>query len=394
MRRFLIPIAVALAGAAPPPSPPPDAGRNVLATDAEMRWVPFELTPGNQIRFTMTVDGRRVSAVLDTGVSYSVFARRFVEANRIATRPGGKATAIGGAVDIAWTDTRTITLGGLTRTGGGLTVAALPALATGSAAPVDLLVGRDLTARFALDIDYAASRFRLIPSGRLPFVGTATPLSISRDRLVYVSEVTLGATRLRPMVVDTGDGSAVTVTAAGWRAAALPDVPTTTAISYGLAGPVVSMIGIVPSLRIGELAVRNVEVRIEDVGGFSDAIGVAGRIGTGLLQNYRVLLDPAAGRMVLRPGADADRPPLRSTSGLLVGLNGDHLRILHVMRGGPAAADGWKAGDTICSIDGAAIPSDYATNPIATWSAGEPGRIVRLGLCDGTNRTLTLRNFY
>lgn len=392
MRHSLILIVLALAGAAP--APPPAAGRIVLAADAETRWVPFELTPGNQIRFAMTIDGRAVSAVLDTGVSYSVMARRFVEANRIATRPGGKATAIGGAVDIAWVDTRTIAFGGLTRTGGGLTVAALPALATGSAAPVDLLVGRDLVGTFALDIDYAAKRFRVIPSGRLPFLGTAMPLAISRDRMVYVSEVTLGATRLRPMVIDTGDGSAVTVTTAGWRAAALPDVTTTTAISYGLAGPIVSTIGIVPDLRIGALDVRNVEVRIEDTGGFSDAIGVAGRIGTGLLQNYRVLLDPAAGRMVLRRGAGADVPPRRSTSGLLVGVDRDRLRILHVMRGGPAASQVWKAGDTICSIDGVAIPSDYTTNPIAAWSAGEPGRTVMLGLCDGTRRTLTLRRFY
>ncbi len=385
-------IALALAGAAP--APPPDAGRSVLASDAETRWVPFELTPGNQIRFTMTVDGRAVSALLDTGVSYSVMARRFVTAHRLATRPGGRATAIGGAVDIAWIDTRAITLGGLTRAGGGLTVADLPALATGSDAPVDLLVGRDLIGTFALDIDYAASRFRLIRSGRLPFVGTAVPLAISRDRLVYVSEVTLGATRLRPIVVDTGDGSAVTVTAAGWRAADLSDVTTTSAISYGLAGPIVSTIGIVPNLDIGPLHVRNVEVRIEDAGGFSDTIGVAGRIGTGLLQNYRVLLDPAAGRMVLRPGATADTPPLRSTSGLLVAVDHDRLRVLHIMRGSPAAATGWKAGETICSVDGTAITDDYPTEPIAAWSAGAPGRTVTLGLCDGTKRALTLRHFY
>jgi len=169
---------------------------------------------------------------------------------------------------------------------------------------------------------------------------------------------------------------------------------TTTAISFGLAGAVTSTIGVAPELRLGELTARTVELRIEPVGGFSETIGVAGRIGSGFLQNYRVLLDPTAGRMVLSPGPHADKPPLRSTSGLLVGVDRDRLRILHVMRGGPAEQAGWRIGETICRIDGQPIPRDYATSALATWSAGMPGRTVRLGLCDGSERTLTLRHFY
>lgn len=382
--------------AAPPALPPASRAPGVmrLAPEAEARWVPFDLTPGNQIRFEMTVDGRTLTAILDTGVSYSVLARRYAEAAKLPIAAGGSAAAIGGAVDIGWVATREVALGGLVRTGGGLSVADLPAIATGSAKPVDLLVGRDMTGNYALDIDYAARRFRLLPSGRLPFRGESAPLAISRDKHVYIGEVTLGTARLKPMVVDTGDGSAITVTSEGWRAARLSGVRTTTAISFGLAGSVVSTIGIVPVLSVGQLVARNVEVRVEPVGGFSEAIGAAGRIGSGFLQNYRVLLDPAAGRMVLAPETGADEPPLRSTSGLLVGVEPARLRVLHVMRGGPAAAAGWREGDLICAIDGAPITRDYATTALATWSAGEPGRTVTLGMCDGSTRRLTLAEFY
>lgn len=390
---LLLPLLVAAAAPLALPAAQP-VGSATLARDAETRWVPFELTPGNQLRFTMTVDGRPATAILDTGVSYSVLSRRFTERAALKVRPGGNATAIGGVVDIGWTPTSAITMGGLTRRGGGLTVATLPAIATGSADAVDLLVGRDLTGGFALDIDYAGRRFRLLPSGRLPFRGFTAPLSISRDRLVYVSEITLGAARLRPMVVDTGDGSSVTVTAGGWANARLPGIRTTTAISFGLAGAVTSTIGIVPTLRLGDLTARNVEIRVEPAGGFSDSIEAAGRIGSGFLQNYRVLLDPTAGRMILSPGPHADQPPVRSTSGLLVGVAKDRLKVLHVMRGGPAQAAGWKEGDMICAIDGQTIPADYPTSPLASWSAGTPDRTVTLRMCDGTNRKLTLRDFY
>ena len=370
-----------------------DAPVATLAADAEDRWVAFDLTPGNQIRFAMSLDDRPATAILDTGVSYSVVARHFATAGGMTVRQEGRADVVGGTVEVGLVATRSISLGGLTRSGGTLAVADLPAAATGSSSAVDVLVGRDLTAGYALDIDYAARRFRLLRSGRMPFLGVAAPLSILPTRQIYVTSITLNGARLHPMIVDTGDGSAVTVNAAGWARTGLPAPPTST-VSFGLAGPVVADLSIVPALSVGELAARNVEVRVEPAGGFSDTVGAAGRIGSGFLQRYRVLLDPGAGHMILAPGADADRPPLRSTSGLLVGLAGDRLRILHVMRNSPAAAAGWRDGDTICAVDGQAVTAAYVTSPLASWSTGRPGRVVRLTPCGGGPRPLTLRRFY
>ena len=370
-----------------------DRGVYHLATDAEARWVSFDLTPGNQIRFTMQLDGRNVTAILDTGVSYTLLAKASPAVDTTKLVAGGRATAIGGSVALGWMPTRSVAVGGLARTGGGVTVADLPAIATGSASAVELLVGADILAGHALDIDYAAHRFRLLRSGRLPFKGETAPLRVSAERSVYESAITLGNRRLAPVVVDTGDGSSITVTAPGWKAAKLT-LPSTTAISFGLAGPAVSGLAIVPDIHVGDMVARWSEVRIEPAGGFSQSIGTAGRIGSGFLQNYRVLLDPGARRMVLSRGPKADTQPPRSTSGLLVGVETDRLKVLHVMRGGPAATSGWKDGDLICSIDGTPIPADYATSPVAAWSAGAPGRVVQLGLCDGTIRALTLARFY
>lgn len=373
-------------------------GVATLSVDSEARWVPFDLTPGNQIRFTLTLDDRPVTAILDTGVSYSVLARKSAAVDPARVSANGRATAIGGGdggmVAIGWQATARMTIGGLTRTGGGVTVAELPALATGSARPVDMLVGRDVTGGHALDIDYAHHRFRLLPSGRLPFVGLQAPLGISAARRVYETAASVDGKRLAPMIVDTGDGSAVTLSAASAKVAGITALPTTTTVSFGLAGATVSTLAILPTMTLGALTLRNVETRVEPAGGFSETIGVAGRIGSGLLQKYRVLLDPGAGRMVLSPGPDADAPPLRSTSGLLVGLERDRLKVLHVMRGGPAAGDGWQDGTTICRIDGQPIGSDYPTSALAKWSVGAPGTVVRLQMCDGTTRLLTLARFY
>ncbi|WP_242096748.1 hypothetical protein [Sphingomonas sp. CROZ-RG-20F-R02-07] len=390
MIRLFLPLCLLLLGAAPGGSD----GVVRLAIDSEQRWVPFDLTPGNQIRFRLTLDGRLLTGILDTGVSYSVLARASPAADPARVLSGGSATAIGGAVAVGWLPTDRLAFGGLVRSGGGASVAALPAIATGSAQPVDMLIGRDVLAGTALDIDYANKRFRLLRSGRMPFTGASAPLAISPGRHVYESALAIDGRVLAPMVVDTGDGSAITLSALAWRRAAVAGVATTSAISFGLAGPIVSGLAIVPHVSLGDGDAHDVEVRIEPQGGFSQAIGVAGRIGSGFLQRYRVLLDPGAGRMVLSRNTAVDPPPLRSTSGLLLGLEQDRLRVLHVMRGGPAAAAGWAAGETICAIDGQPVAADYATSPMAAWSVGAPGTRVALTLCDGTRRGLTLAHFY
>ena len=372
----------------------PAGGIETLGGDAGEHWVPFARTAGNQIRFTAFVDGRAVDAVLDTGVSVSVVSRRFAQTLGKRVQPRGRADAIGGDVALGWTATRSISIGALDRQGGGIAVADLPATATGDARGADLLVGADLIGGYAVDIDYGAARFRLLPSGALPFRGTTAPLGIATDAHLYVTELHLGGTRLRPVVVDTGDGGAVSLAREAWAASGAGTRATTSTIAYGLAGPEESALTILPMLALGPVEAHEVEVRIEPSDGFSRAIGVAGRIGTGLLERYRVLLDPGAGRMVLAASTTTPAPPMRSTSGLLTRREVDRLLVLHVMRGSPAAATGWRAGEAICAVDGHAITAGYAATSLADWSIGAPGRIVALRLCDGGERRLTLNRFY
>lgn len=363
-----------------------------LATDTGARWVPFELTAGNQIRFRTLLNGRWVDAILDTGVSDTAVSARFARTAGMKPLVPGQADAIGGSVALNWGAVDRVEVGGLVRTGGRIAIIDADPRVTGPA-PVDLFIGADLLAAHALEIDYDAQRFRLLPSGRMPFRGVTAPLRLAGPAGLYLSELDLGGRRHRPMIVDTGDGSMITLTRTAWRGIEQPGAAVTTAIAWGLGAQVESEVTIVPALRIAALPANEIELRIEPDTGFSGRKGAAGRLGGGLLRRHRVLLDPGAGRMVLAPAARSDWPVTRSTSGLMVGQRGDRLRVLHVMRGSPAEAE-WQAGMEICGIDGSPIPAAYAASPLASWSTGAPGRTVRLRLCDGTERSLTLARFY
>ncbi len=386
---FLLLIALAIPASPARAAPAAD----YLAPDSEARWVPFELTAGNQIRFRTLLDGKWIDAMLDTGVTDTAVSARYARRHGMKPLVRGRADAIGGGVALSWAALSRVEVGGLVRTGGRIAIIEADPRVTGTQ-PADLFVGSDLLAAHALDIDYDARRFRLLPSGRMPFRGATAALTLAERTGLYLTELNLGGQRLRPMIVDTGDGSMVTLTRAAWARIDAGDARLTTAIAYGLGGMVETELAIASTLRLATLAHAEVELRIEPDTGFSGRKGAAGRIGGGLLRRHRVLLDPRAGRMIVSR-SEADLAPLvRSTSGLMVAQHDDRLRVLHVMRGSPAAASGWRAGEEICAVDRNPVAADYAASPLASWPVGRIGRIVLLGLCDGGERRLTLARFY
>ena len=379
--RTLWPALLLLLTAAAPAPPAAQA----LADEGDAQWVAFDLTPGNQIRFEMQVAGHTVTALLDTGVSHSAMSRRTAALLGLAVREGGSATTIGGQVPIGWAQVPAVSLGSMKQAQERFAVVDLPDAASGHA-PVDVLAGRDLLQGYALDIDFATRRFRLLPSGRLPFAGVTAPLAIGGSAPTYLGELAIDGRSIGRVSIDTGDGGTVTLTDAAWRQVAGAAPTTTTTLAYGIGGPEVTGLSIMPAVSTGAASTADVPVAVEGQGGFSQSIGVSGRIGAGFLQRFRVLLDPGAGRMVLAPAANLIAAP-RSTSGLLVTRDGERLRVIHVMRAGPAEATGWRTGDEICAVDGSpAAPTD--------WLVGAPGRVVSLALCNGATRQLTLRRFY
>jgi len=55
-----------------------------------------------------------------------------------------------------------------------------------------------------------------------------------RDQF-YVSEMSIDGTRLRPMIVDTGDGATITMSDEAWKSVGGVKPTTTTTISYSIA---------------------------------------------------------------------------------------------------------------------------------------------------------------
>ncbi|WP_213981895.1 aspartyl protease family protein [Sphingomonas sp. dw_22] len=382
----MLPLLLALAS--------PAGATATLAPDAEARWVPFELTPNNHVRFSLTIDGKPATAILDTGMTDTMLSDRFAAIAGIRPRQRQRGTAIGGQVAIGWAAGPTLVIGGLTHSGGRIGIAPMETPPEANVVTADMLIGADVLSCCALDIDYPGRRFRILASGRMPFTGFTAPLAHARGRSVWVTELAIAGTRLRPMLIDTGDGTWVSLTRPAWLSTGYRGAQITTTLGYGLGGPSITEAAVIPNATIAGTDTGEIEVRIEDANGYSGRAGLAGRIGSALLMRFRVLFDVRAGRMVLQSAASDAAPYIRSTSGLLMGYAERSLRVLHVMRGSPAAETGWREGDAICVANGTPITDAASAQALSGWTAGPPGTAVRLTLCDGTERTLTLRRFY
>ncbi len=357
-----------------------------FAPDPDNPWIAFARTPFGQIRLMVTLNGVAARAIVDTGLSHTIITPA------LAARAGVKALrhegerrgiAIGGDVPIVWAAAERLTVGGLTRTGG--TIGITPAAADARLA-TDMLLGADVLSAAAIEIDFDTARLRLMPSGRRPFAGTSITIRRAGER--WLTEARVANRRVRPVLIDTGDGGALTLTERAWAAAGLAPAPTTT-IGWGLGGEQTSGLA-VAHVRLGDLPAAEAEIRVDPPSPFWARTGAAGRIGTALLDRYHVLIDAQAGRLVLAPRKRAAAPVPRSTSGLIMASEAGALRIVHVMRGSPAAQSGLRAGERICGIDGTA--PDRATLP--RWTAGAPGTLVRLTSCAGRDVVLTLARFY
>lgn len=354
-------------------------------------WVPFTLNDSNQIQFSMDVGGQRVSAILDSGISTTLITPALADAHHLPIGRTSRATAIGGAITVGWTTAPDLQVGGFRRRPGRIIVADMAAVSNDAA----LYLGADFLDCCALDIDYSAQKFRLLPSGTLPFTGLTAPLARMRDGGTFVTQIRVNGQSLRPILIDTGDGGSVTLSRHSWQLARPVNHVTTTSLGYGAGGAIVQELAILPRINIGMVESGPSEVRIESPNGYSKRTGTAGRLGTGFLRQYRVLLDARAGHMILRPNSGPPANPVRSTSGLLLSYHPGKLEVLHVMRGSPAEQAGWRQGEQICSVQGAAVEQSIGSDGTIAWTVGPPGQRIQLQECGSKQaRDITLRYFY
>jgi hypothetical protein len=149
------------------------------------------------------------------------------------------------------------------------------------------------------------------------------------------------------------------------------------------------------SVTIAGFELRNVPAAFQatDVGGAFDTKRQEGNLGAGILSRFRVLFDYSRMCLWLEPGPALDAPFPKDKIGLGLEWADGALTVEFVAPGSPAAEAGWKVGERLAALDGRKAGADFRKTS-AMWLEEKAGTRIRLTLADGTERTLTLKEYY
>ena len=154
----------------------------------------------------------------------------------------------------------------------------------------DGLTGYEFMAEFRTTIDYAAKTLTFEPYDR-PWTGRGMKLPYYSDQnLIYVEAKIGNAKGL--FRLDTGDGGTLTIFPNFARANGLAASNTARASGGGFGGQVVASEGSLGSFSLAGLRFENLPVRFSEnkAGGFATRT-IAGNLGAGILQCYRMTFD-------------------------------------------------------------------------------------------------------
>jgi PDZ domain/Aspartyl protease len=330
--------------------------------------VPIEVS-SNHVYVKVCLGDRELQFILDTGAGQSFFdmgvARgASVELGAHFTGRGAGAGTIDGAGVIN---------GAITLEGTRLSVPIAAALDLSGLPPreghaIDGILGYNFIEQYVVAVDYVRRELRLFDAARFDYAGpgTSLPITFANNHPVVETSLRLanGDTVAGQFVVDVGAGSALALTRPFVEANQLRTriTPTVRRVSGGgVGGTVVTDVGRVAALRLGELELHDVVTAL-----YGDSAGVMsgngswiGNIGGDVLRRFTVFLDYRHKRIILEPHATTSEPFEADMSGVAFTLATGSGRIVvaDILRNSPASEAGLAPGDTVVAIDGVA-PSE------------------------------------
>ncbi|WP_342380402.1 aspartyl protease family protein [Myxococcus stipitatus] len=361
-------------------------------------FIPFEFFNENRVYIPAQVNGRATPVLLDSGAAMTVVDAAY--ARELGLKVQGQIAAVGsgGQAPAQFASGVDITLGDLRLTGLTVVVIDLAEVARQIGHPLPVILGKEAFNQLVIDVDFpnrriafhASASFKPPPRAvRLPLVESTggqreVPLSIEGRPAIRV-------------LFDVGNGGALSLFPAYWQQAdLLKGRRSSKTLSGAVGGLRERDVAILKSIEFAGVTLRNVPTVFDDAGNsISTTDRLAGNVGLAILARFRMITDYATDTLMLVPDARALKQPFRrDRSGLIAIPSEGRLVVKMVAPGSPAAATGWAQGDEIVAVDGKAIAPDYSSSSLSQWRYRAAGQTVVLTLKDGTQRRLTLSDYY
>ncbi|SFO48115.1 PDZ domain-containing protein [Sphingomonas sp. OK281] len=370
---------------------PDNAGIRFNSRKRSSGWVKFDLYSKSRIMFPVVVNGRTVTAMLDSGASSTVLDKSFSEGLGLTTVDHLIGEAVGGKTDYSTVKGVSLQLGRM-RWNGEAVAIDLSFVSQRVGRPLPILLGGELFRKLVVDIDFARHRiaFRDPADFVAPASAYSAPLTPAGDNQSITVSV---EGRPANLVLDLGNPGNLILSPHFWaRPGFMGTRKTSTGISGGAGGTREQRVTMVGLVTIGKSDFHEIPAQLWDV---DSQVGTQdpssdGNIGIGILRRFHLIVDFPHHRVLLAPPIDHGTPFTIDHSGLRLKSSPAGKVVVYVAAASPAAKAGLIPGDVIASVNG--VRQTLTTND--EWRFGPiPGRI-KLHLLSGRDIVMELARYF
>lgn len=221
--------------------------------------------------------------------------------------------------------------------------------------PVDGIIGSEVFERLVVKHDYIHRVLTFTQPEHFTYAGSGMIVHFERPRQIPVVDAELDGVSGK-FGVDTGARSAMLLYGPFCAQNKLQQkygARLEGVTGWGLGGPVRSLLGRARELRIGDVQVHDLVIRLStQKTGLTTSSAMAGLIGPDVLSQFDVTFDYARSRIIFEKNSNYGRRDSYDRAGVWMGQSGKNFTAVDVIAGGPAQEAGVKQGDTILAIDG------------------------------------------
>jgi hypothetical protein len=319
--------------------------------------VPFELID-NRIFIDARLDGQGpFHLILDTGADGFAIAEGVAQRLGLGVDDGGQGSGVGEkTVRMGRTHLARIRIGDLQYED--VDARVFPGEDSPSVfgtKPLDGWVGLEIFSKLVVKHDYVRRKLTLTLPDNYRYRGHGAIVPFDRPSLIPVVEATLDGVAGK-FGVDTGARSALLLYGPFVEQNGLQakyDARLEGVTGWGIGGPVRSLLARAGELRIGDVVVRDLVVRLStQKRGATTSSNMAGLIGPDVLSQFDLTVDYARNRLIFDRNENYGRWDSYDRAGMWMGQDGERFTVVDVIAGGPADEAGIKVGDAIVAIDG------------------------------------------
>lgn len=354
-------------------------------------WTPLHLAQNRVIQVPVTVNGRTVSGMIDSGTSRSIISQALAADLGLVSMGPTSATSF---TDRIWGSTYRIDR--LELAGLGLSTVELESydiaqIENLARHRIPVLLGRDVLQRVDVDVDFVGDQVRCLPfQGVHEGSGQTVPLVGSGAGFPSIPLLLEGQST-QACLLDLGSDVPVSMAADYARSRGyLDDRKTSTGLMLGAEGLIRNQTFSLKSIVVGGFVRREIPVQVIDEWKLAEPISV----GWPLLDAFSAVL--SLGGKVLQLKADQNALAAgfpKDRLGMFGQRQSDRLIVLHVASGSPAWLVGLRADDVVTSIDGRPVTENYPS-PGKKIGFQPAGTTVNLGLADSRNLQVELADYF